>query len=411
MPAYELARDARVVDAGLNFQGSVQPTTAWASSWTRADSGAGDGAESEPPAAQTPAPAFGAPPASGPASVTFQIPLQVTVSLGAPEHAAAGVIAAGGTKVATPGATVDRAVEKVPVIYPDIASRAGYQKDFLQLVDGQTVPMPLLTADGKALAARLDDGSYVLNYHKFSVVMHKKRRLALFTAANVDWRPEQRKLDGRKPTRQQLNGFTGNEGEDWVTDSRLPLDHQLPDYFYARDGGAFDRGHLVRREDVAWGDSFADMQMGNGDTFHTTNCSPQVAAFNQSRYSEFNWGALENMIQRETKSERVCVFSGPVLEDDDPFFHGLVKSRAEVSIQIPRRFWKIIVANLDGQPAAFGFVLDQDLSRVDLHTELAVPEAWKTYMKPITAIEGFLLNLAKLGPLRTWDQMDEAQDA
>lgn len=65
------------------------------------------------------------------------------------------------------------------------------------------------------------------------------------------------------------------------------------------------------------------------------------------------------------------MFSGPVLDDSDQYFHGLIKSGVEVSLQIPSRFWKIIVANNDGSPAAFGFVLDQDLSDVDLHAEMA----------------------------------------
>jgi endonuclease G, mitochondrial len=285
--------------------------------------------------------------------------------------------------------------------------RQGYQEDFLKLDDGTKVPLPQLTPAGKAIAAKLEDGSPVLHYHRFSLVMHKKRRLALFTAANVDWRPEKRKVGTKKPTRKQLNGFTGNEQEDWVTDPRIPFDHQLPDHLYTKDGGAFDRGHLVRRDDVAWGDSFEDMQMGNGDTFHTTNCSPQTAEFNRPNPNEFNWGALEDMVEKETNTERVCVLSGPVLDDADRYFHGLVKSGVAVSVQIPRKFWKIIVANNDGAPAAFGFVLDQDLSGVDLHAELAVPDGWKQFMRPIAEIEGHLRGLAKLGPIKGWDQYEE----
>jgi endonuclease G len=163
-------------------------------------------------------------------------------------------------------------------------------------------------------------------------------------------------------------------------------------------------GHLVRRDDVAWGESFEDMQKGNGDTFHTTNCSPQTADFNRAKPSEFNWGALENMVQQETKSEKVCVFSGPVFQQADRFFHGLVKSGAKVSVQIPSRFWKIIVANNGGKPAVFGFVLDQDLTNVALFDEMAVPDIWKDYMRPISEIEGYLNGLAKLTWFKKWDQ-------
>jgi len=394
VPIYELARDSRVVDAGLNFQGSVAPTTAWASSWVQADAGPEDIPK---PDHLIPPPPILAPPANG-VMVSFSIPLNVTISVGTP-------MLVGAAPPADLGAA-DASVEKVPVIYSGIGSRVGYRNDFLELANGKTVPMPQLTSAGKAIAAKLDDGSYVLHYHKFSLVMHKKRRLALFTAANVDWRPEKRQIDGRKPSRTELDGFTGNEREDWVIDSRIPFDHQLPDYFYTRDGGTFDKGHLVRRDDVAWGDSFEDMQKGNGDTFHTTNCSPQTAEFNRGKPREFNWGALEDMVQKETKSEKVCVFAGPVLDDDDGFFHGLVKSRAEVSIQIPKTFWKIIVANNGGEPASFGFVLKQDLLGVDLYDEMAVPDAWKNHMRPISEIEGYLRGLAKLGPIKNWDQFE-----
>jgi endonuclease G len=415
VPTYELARDQHVVDAGLNFQGSVAPTTAWASSWDGLEAlwagkktvphTGGKDAAPQSPADIPPTPAKDVPPRpdtpmpakAGPRA-GFTIPLHLTVSVGTPVGAD---VALRIDATATTDAGEDL-IEKVPVIYPNIELRDGYQENFLELAGKKPVPMPQLTAKGKAVAAKLDDGSAVLKYHRFSIVMHKKRRLALFTAANVDLRPEKRTNDGQKPGRNELDGFTGNEREDWVIDSRIPLDHQLPDYFYRKGGGAFDRGHLVRRDDVAWGDSFKDMQKGNGDTFHMTNCSPQTAHFN--RPAEYNWGALEQMVQMQTNAEKVCIFSGPVLDDTDQYFHGLIKSGVEVSVQIPRRFWKIIVAKQGGKPAAFGFVLEQDLSDVDLYAEMAVPNAWKNYMRPISEIEGYLNGLAKLTWFVAFDQ-------
>jgi endonuclease G len=160
----------------------------------------------------------------------------------------------------------------------------------------------------------------------------------------------------------------------------------------------------VRRDDVAWGESFEDMQMGNGDTFHTTNCSPQTAEFNQSSKADLNWGALENMIQKQTSAEKVCVISGPVLADDDRYFHGLVKSRTEISVQIPKAFWKIVVASQGGKPVAFGFKLDQELLRINLHDEFIVPDVWRQFLRPIQEIEAGLNGLALLTSLKEWDQ-------
>jgi endonuclease G, mitochondrial len=262
--------------------------------------------------------------------------------------------------------------------------------------------LPELTSAGQKVAAKLDDGSHELKYHKFSLVMHKHRRLALFTAANVDWREQSRKVNGRKPSRKELDG-TGGAGEKWVTDERLPENQQLPDEFYTKDGGAFDKGHLVRRDDVCWGSSFKDIQKANGDTFHTTNCSPQVAGFNRSTEGEDNWGDLEDLVQKETDAERVIIFSGPVLDPDDLRFEGIDK-RGDVQIQIPSKFWKIVLANDEDGAKAFGFVLDQDLADVPL--EFAVPQRWRRYLRSIAEIERLLFGFASLDWLKAYDQSE-----
>ena len=402
VPTYELARDSRVVDAGVQFTGSVAPTTDWAPIWSAADQQGRESTDTPSPNVSSPVSTSGGITISGGTGgqgVTLSIPLHITVTLGTPGPAATG------TTTVVDSSSLD-AIEKVPVIFPDLHKRKGYDPDFLKLSGDVIVPMPELTSKGLKLAAKLDDGSPHLKYHKFTVVIHKQRRLALFTAANVDWRKQSREIDGKKPSRKELNGFEKDTSEDWVTDPRIPFDHQLPDYFYTKDGKAFDKGHLVRRDDIAWGKTFEEMQKGNGDTFHTTNCSPQTAQFNQSKFKDNNWGELENMVEKQTSAEKVCTISGPVLDPEDQFFHGLVKSRVEVSIQIPSRFWKIIIVNKGGQPQSFGFVLDQDLSEVDLHEELIVPDAWKKFMKPLKEIEGHLDGLAKLGLILEWDQFE-----
>ena len=67
----------------------------------------------------------------------------------------------------------------------------------------------------------------------------------------------------------------------------------MPDKFYTRDRGNFDKGHIVRRDDVAWGEDYDEVRRANGDTYHVTNCSPQVDAFNRSNLRG-DWGKLEN---------------------------------------------------------------------------------------------------------------------
>ncbi len=291
-----------------------------------------------------------------------------------------------------------------PIIYDGLETRGGYDPGFLDLDEGLTVPLPQLTPIGKKAVATLEDGSNELKYHRFSVVIHKRRRLALFTAANVDWRPESRLIDGAKPTRKQLTGL-GNDQELWVTDPRIPEAHQLPDVFYSKDDGAFDKGHLVRREDVCWGTSFDDIQMANGDTFHTTNCSPQVAGFNRSGREPDNWGDLEKLVQTETRAEKAILFSGPVLADDDRVFNGR-DVHGRVSIKIPHTFWKVVAAKGKNGPEAYGFVLEQDLSAVPTTVEFAVPESWKGSLRSIAEIEALLSGLAKLTWLKKYDQFN-----
>jgi endonuclease G, mitochondrial len=405
VPTIALARDSRVVDGNVNFVSRIAADDSLTKgAWTAADrSEAPPNLPDPQPKGSSPQPSVRTT-VSVPApvliqgGVTLTIPLQVTVSLGSP---------IAGTQVATVANDRDYAsVEKVPVVFPDLASRTGYRADFLGLDDNVSVPMPVLTDKGKIAATKLLAGGKVLHYHKFSIVMHRQRRLAIFTAANVDWRQEKREVGGRKTTRKELNGFEGSTSETWVLDPRIAADAQLPDVFYTKDDGAWDKGHLVRRDDVAYGDDFEDMQMSNGDSFHVTNCSPQTAKFNRPKPSEYNWGALEEMIRKQTSTEKVCIFSGPVFTAEDRFFHCQKLKGQDVSVAIPSRFWKIIVANHAGAPAAFGFILGQDLIDVPLHEELVVPEAWKRFMRPISKIEKLLGGLLKLSFLKDCDEYE-----
>jgi endonuclease G len=290
---------------------------------------------------------------------------------------------------------------RAPVMHGRLGTRKGYRPDFLELDDDRPVPLPTLTARGKRAAARLRNGSVELKYSKFSIVMHRQRRMALFTASNVDWSAAVRTVKGRKPSRRDLTGLPEGVSEAWVTDPRIPSDHQLPDAFYTKDRGTFDKGHLVRRDDVCWGRSFRDMRIANGDTFRTTNCSPQVADFNQGARGADNWGDLESLIQREARTEKLIVFAGPVLDEDDPVFDGR-DDRGPVRIRIPRRYWKIVVAKGESGPQVYGFTLTQDLGAI----EFAVPAHWQRHMQRVAAIEKSLRSLVSLAWCKRRDQFD-----
>lgn len=397
VPMYALARDRRVIDAGLNFIGSAKATDEWEDFWKVADpENEVAGPTHSPVSHPTRIPALDSQ-VNLAAGSSATLTISISWNGGVPQSAVRVLPTAAAQ--ASPSATPEASFQ-IPIIHDSLETRSGYSPGFLELDGGEEVPLPELTAAGEQVASRLADGTFELKYHRFSVVMHKKRRLALFTAANVSWLTPERRINGHKPTREELTGIPEGVLEEWVTDWRISETEQLPDIFFTRDQGNFDKGHLVRRDDVAWGDSFDVMQKGNGDTYHTTNCSPQVNTFNQSQRGEDNWGDLENMIQRQTNAEHVIIFSGPVLSKFDRIFKG-VDEGGLVKIQIPQQFWKIVVAVTEAGPRAFGFVLKQKLTGVPL--EFAVPEDWEPFQTPIQEIEDLLFGLVKLDWLKERD--------
>ena len=382
IPAGAMARDGRIADAGVSFSGvpGVQ-TGPWDKAWL------GIGAETPQPrdaalsgvgapvtplsnnTAAFPGASAAGSVASDPDGTTrIVLPLEISVRIGSAKPSGTGAT----TSIA------ERAVE--PFRQRSYDDRPGYDLAFL----GVLVPMPQPRHPDRVM--RLPDGRHEIPYHHFSIVMHRDRRLALITGANVDARPAM-KRPGNRPaadyTRDGLGGLGENDTEAWFDDPRLP-GAALPDRFYVKDGGAFDRGHVVRREDVAWGATYEEMRHANGDTFHVTNCSPQVAAFNQHIKGKDNWGDLENLVLAAAGTERLAVLAGPVLADYDPLFRG-VDATGQTLVPLPRSFWKVIAAVGPDGLECFGFHLFQDLTTV--RTEFAVPEAWLCHMLPLARIE------------------------
>ncbi|MDP3852626.1 DNA/RNA non-specific endonuclease [Phenylobacterium sp.] len=340
------------------------------------------------------------------------IPLQLRISL-----EIGGAVAAPATTVSAPqGLVNDLEVEaikmRIPVVHDGLSQRKGFNRKFLDLAGGKSAPAPALTAVGEALVAPLLDGSGMeVKYHKFSIWMHKERRLALLTAANVDWRARKAVVDGQKTNRKTLAGFppTGVFAEQWVTDARIAAGHQLPDIFYTEDNQAFDKGHIVRRDDVAWGNTFLDIQKGNGDTYHVTNCSPQTSVFNQGDDGVDNWGDLESHVQKAAKTdqEKVVIYAGPIFTPTDRWFRGKDDS-GPLRVQIPNRFWKVVVSKGEAGVEAYGFVIEQDV-RAITETEFFVTENWIGEMKRISEIEDALRGWVSLEALKPHDQFDKVQ--
>src|SRR5204863_2302402 len=110
-------------------------------------------------------------------------------------------------------------------------------------------------------------------YEHFSVKMNKVKRVAIFTATNIDGRTYL--------TVDRQTGQVVSEGETWFLDTRISASYFLDQTFYSGWSHIFDRGHLTRRTDPTWGTP-AEAERANADTFHFTNCSPQHFRFNES---------------------------------------------------------------------------------------------------------------------------------
>jgi len=390
VPTGELARDGRVVDAGVNFEaGAIGGTPPWRAWWNSTDE--------ERPAA---------PPSSTPVSsavsqslapgqgMSWILPIEITVRIG--EQPTVSLAPSPVPKPETPQPQVAAITEAMvsPTHDPNYSTRRGYDAKFLD------TPAPAPVPTDPEMVVRLG-GKPLIAYHHFSLALHKARRIALFTASNLDAAAAARRPEpGRKYDRKTLGGLGDADMEKWFPDPRIDPAFQLPDRFYTKDKGAFDKGHIVRRDDVAWGRSFEEVQFANGDTFHITNCSPQVKGFNQSAQGVENWGDLENYVMKQAGADKLCVFAGPILATDDPVFLG-VDDLGPVRLQIPRQYWKIIVAADGGALKSYAFVLRQDLT--DTTLEFAVDAVWQKYMISIADLE-------TLNPLVKFDKSIEQAD-
>lgn len=386
VPTRELALDRRVLDAGVHVQ--EEPAGAGGALlsdpyWIDADPTNGGSSAAGPERLLT---GGALSPGRGENEVTLSIPLEVTVHVSARQTA--------GAAASAPAAAVEAMVE--PFRDEDFSDRKGYDRGFLG------IPVPLPAVLDESSVSRLDDGSHVLPYEHFAVVVDKNRRLALFTASNVDADPTRKKPEpGRDYTRRGLTGLGKNDQEKWFTDPRIPAVHQLPDRFFTKDRASFDKGHIVRREDVAWGATFDEVRRANGDTYHVTNCSPQIASFNRSALQGV-WGQLENLILEQATAERYTLFAGPVLRPDDRLFRG-VDDEGQVHVAIPRQFWKIVVARSGDELRTFAFLLDQDLANTDL--EFAVDQEWRSRMISVADLEALVAGLTFPQELHDSDQI------
>jgi endonuclease G len=312
----------------------------------------------------------------------------VTIHVYAPSGAGTAL-----APVINAGPVLTAAPEKVIRFDPDYKNRPGYDSMFLDPNDPDfEVPVP--TVHSSRDDELLKDGGgkpLVLKYHHFELVMNRSRYLQMWSAANVDYDPTVKTSGNRK-------SFGADK---WIADPRIPGELQLMDAEFYKPAGNIDRGHIVRREDNAWGETDEQIEFANSDTFHWTNCTPQHEAFNQSAPGRNDstyigmkglWGDFENHVQKNLTGEdtRACILAGPVLDESDPS-----KDFGFGEIQYPLRFWKVIAVPTaqDGtrKLSVFGFVLSQRDVVKKFGIEVFRPgkfEKYQTSLATITEMTG-----------------------
>ena len=319
VPAMELARDSRVIDAGLTFVGEVDRSPCpWESAWQSTETVA---AAPRAPSTAPVSPPRGLAALVAPTTTRLTIPLTVTIDV---------AVSAGPPLVPVSVATTAGEGDIVPVetVAEDYSDRKGYQAEFL----ATAVALPEVVRDAADVLtyANGDARDQVLRYEHFSVVMSRSRRQCFFSAVNID---------GGQSHKSTRAG--------WRRDSRIPQSAQILNECYGSPP-KFSRGHMTRREDPVWGDP-QTAERGNGDSMHVTNTVPQMQAFNSPI-----WLALEDYALQHARKDamKISVFTGPYFDPADPTYYG---------VRVPVAFWKVIAFIHDetGKLCATGYEMSQ----------------------------------------------------
>jgi endonuclease G len=292
------------------------------------------------------------------------LPIEVGVRLGITHPPAAPARA---ERPATMAGAGPAAIEKVTVDQSNYDERNGFDTGFLG--GGLIVPLPKVTGTRFGRTLPIKGTNPELRYWNYSVVMNRTRRLAAFSAANID-----------------TGKFLGNRdaaGDTWYTDARVDaLDKkaQIGREFYKkqrqfeadRTQNPFDQGHLTRRKDLQWGDDDEEAKRNGDDSFHYTNCAPQHWQFNQNNKASGLWFRLEeSALGKLGKGQRLCVINGPVFDaplclpgSDGRLRLNLRGKRVPDGtfggVRIPRLFFKVIAYAVAGKLRAKAFVVTQE---------------------------------------------------
>jgi endonuclease G len=310
---------------------------------------------------------------------TVTIPIEIKLNITSNGHIAS---AGGGSEAAMSVEAKTAKTAKRPAKFDapfdaDYSTRGGYAEDFLNAPKAkpqESVVIPLPQISGALLhnIARLvsakdpkssNPDDYIVKYHNYSVAVHAKRRMSIFSAANINFG---NRYEMSRPT------------DVWRLDPRIKAEHQLENWYYQRN--QFDRGHLTRREDLEYGDTALEALASAADTCHWLNCVPQHSKFNQNKET---WQGLERYLLEDSiaadRAPMATVITGPVLDEGDPEYN---------DIQYPVQFWKVVAAlDADGALFATAYIASQEAAIAEHGIEAAMFGDYNNYQTTISEIE------------------------
>ena len=221
--------------------------------------------------------------------------------------------------------------------------RNGYRSNFLGDNDQFTIdlPKPSLALEGDILSPPgLPEGSTVIPYINFSLLMSKSTRQALFSAANVD--------------NSLMKIVPSKQGRRWFIDERVGRDNQIPNHPYVST--QWDRGHLTRRTAVTWGETQDIAVNASNDSCAYTNACMQHENFNEDE-----WRAVEELVSKFKFSNQLTVMTGPIFTKTDRFY---IRNFGDYPVRIPSAFWKIISYVRNGSLETLAYIFFQDIEAI-----------------------------------------------
>jgi endonuclease G, mitochondrial len=246
----------------------------------------------------------------------------------------------------------------------------GYQPEFLGKTNRIELPTPSAILQKDVLKIKNTEDN-LLHHLQYSVLLSQSRKLAIFSAANLDGKLKQ------KINRTELKSS-------WSVEKNIAKTDVFTNELYKLSKQKLERGHLTPADAMEWGADISAGKLNANDTFFFSNAAPQIKRLNGTE-----WGHLEAFVGKESMkagNARISVHTGCVFLKDDPeYIHEIEGSKP----QIPRFFWKVAYyLNKNDELCRIGFLMGQeDLLKKSELTQL--PDLEAAVLHPKDATDAF----------------------